>query len=122
VVLFLPSTTFTRLSTILLVISFRLALPFGSVTFEPGARSNWHKHPGGQILLVTEGKGYYQERGQPIKMMQKGDVVKCPAGIEHWHGASMDTKLSHIAIATNAEKGATVWLGRVSDQEYQSFR
>ena len=74
----------------------------GVVMFEPGARTNWHKHPGGQVLLVTEGKGYYQERGGPIRLMQKGDVVKCLPGVEHWHGASPTSELTHIAIAPDA--------------------
>ena len=93
----------------------------GFVTFEPGARTNWHKHPGGQVLLVTEGRGYYQERGSPKKWMQKGDVMKCLPGVEHWHGASPGSKLSHIAIAPDAEKGAAVWLQRVTNQEYEGF-
>lgn len=94
----------------------------GVVTFEPGARTNWHRHPGGQVLLVTEGKGYYQERGQPIRVIKKGDAVKCPPGIEHWHGASPDMQLAHIAIATNAEKGNAVWLQRVTEEEYNSLK
>jgi 4-carboxymuconolactone decarboxylase len=94
----------------------------GVVTFEPGARTNWHKHPGGQVLLVTEGKGYYQERGGQVKAMQKGDVVKCLPGVEHWHGASPDSKLAHIAVGPDAEKGGAIWLQRVTDQEYQNFK
>ncbi len=92
----------------------------GIVSFEPGARTAWHRHPGGQILLVTEGKGYYQERGQPIRTMEKGDVVKCLPGTEHWHGSAPDTKVTHIAIGPNAEKGGAVWLQKVTDQEYKS--
>ncbi|KAA3437097.1 (R)-mandelonitrile lyase [Rufibacter hautae] len=94
----------------------------GSVTFEAGARTNWHRHPGGQVLLVTEGKGRYQERGKPPRVIQKGDVVKCPPGVDHWHGASPDTGLTHIAISTNAEKGGAVWLERVSDEQFNSFK
>ena len=90
--------------------------------FDAGARTNWHKHPGGQVLLVTEGKGYYQERGGQIRLMQKGDVVKCLPGVEHWHGATPTSALTHIAFAPDAEKGAAVWLQRVSDQEYQNFK
>ncbi len=100
----------------------RLDIGAGSVTFEPGARSNWHRHPGGQVLLVTEGKGHYQERGTPVRIMQKGDVVKCPPGVEHWHGASPDTELTHIAISTNAEKGAAEWGNPVTDEEYNNFK
>ncbi|MFC3829391.1 MULTISPECIES: (R)-mandelonitrile lyase [Niastella] len=92
-----------------------------SVTFEPGARTNWHMHPGGQALLVIEGKGYYQERGTRMRTIQKGDVVKCPPGVEHWHGASPDTKLTHIAIVTNAEKGNSVWLQKVTDKQYHGL-
>ncbi|WP_132055347.1 (R)-mandelonitrile lyase [Pseudocnuella soli] len=90
----------------------------GSVTFEAGARTAWHRHPKGQILIITEGQGYYQERGQPKRIMQKGDVIKCPAGIEHWHGASHLNQVTHIAIGPNAEKGSAIWLEKVTDQDY----
>ncbi len=70
----------------------------GNVTFEPQARTNWHKHPAGQILLVTEGKGYYQEKDKPVQLIQKGDVVKIPPDTEHWHGAAPNSGLTHIAI------------------------
>ncbi len=60
----------------------------GDVVFEPGCRNNWHKHPAGQILLITDGNGYYQERCKPAKPLKKGDVVIIPSGIEHWHGAT----------------------------------
>lgn len=91
----------------------------GNVTFEPGARSNWHYHPGGQILLVIEGLGYYQEKGSPKKLLRKGDVVKCPANIPHWHGASKDQSFIQVAI-TNTAQGATVWLQPVTEEEYHS--
>jgi quercetin dioxygenase-like cupin family protein len=89
----------------------------GNVTFEPGARSKWHSHPAGQILLVTDGVGYYQEKGQPKKILRKGDVIKCPPNIPHWHGASADTAFVQVAI-TGREKGETVWLQTVTDEEY----
>lgn len=89
----------------------------GNVTFEPGARTNWHLHPGGQILLITGGKGYYQEKGSPKRIIKKGEVVKCSPDVEHWHGASKDDTLIQIAI-TNTQKGATVWLERVTDEIY----
>ena len=89
----------------------------GSVTFEPGARTNWHLHPGGQILLVMEGVGYYQEKGSPKRILHKGDVVKCPTNIEHWHGASPDRQFIQVAI-TNTQNGSTVWLQKVTDEEY----
>jgi 4-carboxymuconolactone decarboxylase len=93
----------------------------GNVTFEPGARTNWHYHPGGQLLLVTSGKGRYQERGMAVRELRKGDVVKCAPDIVHWHGASPDSELSHIAIGTNTGKGAVVWLQPVSDEEYNNL-
>lgn len=91
----------------------------GSVTFEPGARSKWHTHPAGQILLAIDGVGYYQEKGQPKKTLRKGDAIKCPADIPHWHGASTDTKFVQVAI-TGREKGETIWLDAVTDKEYHS--
>ncbi|ATP55150.1 cupin [Pedobacter ginsengisoli] len=90
----------------------------GSVTFEAGARSKWHTHPAGQILLAIDGIGYYQEKGQPKKILRKGDAIKCPANIPHWHGASSDTKFIQVAI-TGREKGETVWLDAVADSVYQ---
>lgn len=91
----------------------------GNVTFEPGARTNWHLHPGGQILLATGGLGYYQEKGSPKRLLRKGDVVKCPPNVPHWHGASHDQSFIQIAI-TNNQNGATVWMHPVTDQEYHS--
>lgn len=90
----------------------------GNVTFEPGARSNWHSHPGGQILLVTSGVGYYQEKGKPKQVIRAGDVMKCPPDVVHWHGASPDSGLSHIAISPNTQKGSVLWLEAVTDEEY----
>lgn len=89
-------------------------LTVGNVTFEAGARTNWHLHPAGQILLVTDGTGYYQEKGQPKKIVRKGDVIKCLPNVEHWHGASVDSDFSHLAISNN-DKGSVVWLLPVSD-------
>ena len=90
----------------------------GNVTFEPGARTKWHMHPGGQILLVTDGVGYYQEKGQAKKILRRGDVVKCPPNLPHWHGASTDTAFVQVAI-TNNHLGATVWMQEVTDEEYK---
>ena len=92
----------------------------GNVTFEPGARSNWHYHPDGQILLITGGTGYYQEKGSPKKIIRKGDVVNCPPNIPHWHGASANEGLIQIAI-TNTGKGTVVWLGKVTEEEYNNL-
>ena len=94
----------------------------GNVVFEPGARNNWHTHPGGQILIVTDGVGYYQEKGKPVQLIRKGEVVNIPPGIVHWHGASPDHEFTHIAINPNTQKGIVVWLERVSDEEYNNFK
>lgn len=91
----------------------------GHVTFEPGARTKWHVHPGGQILLVMDGVGYYQEKGQTKKILRKGDVIKCPANVPHWHGASADSSFVQIAI-TNRHLGETLWLQEVTDEEYKN--
>jgi quercetin dioxygenase-like cupin family protein len=90
----------------------------GNVTFKPGARTNWHKHPGGQILLVTDGSGFYQEKGKPAQVIRIGDIIKIPPDTEHWHGASPDSSLTHIAISPNTDKGSVIWLQPVSDSEY----
>jgi quercetin dioxygenase-like cupin family protein len=89
------------------------------VTFEPGARNYWHTHPGGQILVATEGKGYVQKRGEPIQLLLPGDTVTILAGEEHWHGAAPDSLFTHIAIQPNiGGKGEIEWLGPVTDEEY----
>ncbi|MBF9220632.1 (R)-mandelonitrile lyase [Hymenobacter ruricola] len=93
-----------------------------SVSFEPGARSHWHTHPAGQILLVTDGLGYYQEAGQPVRLLRKGDVIRAQPGVKHWHGASPRQALSHIALNVHTEKGVVTWLQPVTDQEYNSYK
>ncbi len=93
----------------------------GNVTFEPGARSHWHAHAAGQILLITEGVGYYQEKGQPVRLLRKGDVIKALPGVEHWHGASPKQRMTHISLNVNTEKGIVTWLRPVTDQEYNSY-
>lgn len=94
---------------------------FGNVTFEPKARTNWHSHPGGQVLFITEGKGYYQALGQPARLLKKGDVVEIPRNVVHWHGAAPDSEFAHIAISLNSDEGGAVWLGPVSDEEYANL-
>jgi quercetin dioxygenase-like cupin family protein len=88
--------------------------------FEPGARNHWHSHPGGQILIVTDGVGYYQEKGKSKQVIRKGDVVKILPDIVHWHGAATDSEITHIAINTNTQNGVVVWLQPVTDDEYDS--
>lgn len=95
--------------------------PIGNVTFEPGARNNWHTHDGGQILLVTSGEGYYQEEGKPAQKLHAGDVVTIPADLKHWHGATKNSEFVHLAITTNPQKGSTNWLEPVSDEHYNAL-
>jgi quercetin dioxygenase-like cupin family protein len=95
--------------------------PVYNVTFEPGTRNNWHKHPGGQILLVTSGSGYYQEEGKSVQKLQKGDVVKINPHVKHWHGATSNNWFAHLAISTNPDMGDPEWLEPVTDQEYQNL-
>ena len=89
----------------------------GNVTFEPGARTKWHYHPAGQILMVTDGVGYYQEKGQVKKILRKGDMIKCPPNLPHWHGASPDSHFVQVAVTSN-NKGAAVWLDAVTEEDY----
>ncbi|WP_301386863.1 cupin domain-containing protein [uncultured Bilophila sp.] len=90
-----------------------------NVTFEPGCRNNWHiHHKGGQILLVTGGRGYYQAWGEPARELHPGDVVHIPPETKHWHGAAPDSWFSHLAVAVPAEGAANEWLEAVADKEY----
>ncbi len=93
------------------------------VTFEPGARSAWHTHPRGQYLVVTAGVGRTQQWGKPVQEIKPGDVVWCPPGVKHWHGAAPNTAMTHIAVTAVDEKGQNVeWLEKVSDAQYQGSR
>ena len=92
----------------------------GVVTFEPGARTNWHTHPKGQVLIVIGGEGFYQEKGKPAQPIKTGDVVNIPENIEHWHGASPTTKMSHIAITNFKDDVQVMWLQPVTDEEYNT--
>lgn len=92
-----------------------------NVTFEPGCRNYWHSHPGGQILMVTSGKGYYQEEGKPIRLLLPGDVVEIRPDVIHWHGAAPDSEFIHLGITTQQSKGPAKWLGPVTDEQYNSF-
>ena len=91
----------------------------GHVTFAPGARSAWHTHPAGQILIVTDGVGWVQEEGGVKREIKPGDVVWCPPGVRHWHGATLTSGMRHVAI-TGAVDGKNVeWLEQVSDEQYR---
>nr|WP_321469111.1 cupin domain-containing protein [uncultured Desulfobulbus sp.] len=93
-----------------------------NVTFEPGCINNWHIHNadkgGGQILLVTGGRGYYQEFGKDARELRAGDVVVIPAGVKHWHGAAKDSWFVHIAVEVPGENGSNEWLEPVDKTEY----
>ncbi len=90
----------------------------GIVSFEAGARTNWHTHTNGQILIVLEGVGYYQEKGKPIEIIQSGDVIQIPVNVEHWHGASHKNAMRHFAIIPDSATDKTEWLQAVTEDEY----
>src|SRR5688572_13687071 len=92
----------------------------GNVFFEKGARSNWHVHPSGQILIVLDGEGYHQLEGQARQVMKKGDVIKCPPNVKHWHGATEKSSLTQMYILPKTEKGIVTWLEAVTDDQYKS--
>lgn len=95
-----------------------LHVNYGNVTFEPKARTNWHSHPGGQLLFITEGQGFYQAKGEPVRLLKKGDVVEIPRNVVHWHGAAPDSEFAHIAVSLNTDDGGAVWTGPVTEEEY----
>ena len=88
------------------------------VTFEPGARTNWHTHPLGQVLIVTAGLGRAQREGGPVEEIRPGDVVRFAPGEKHWHGASPQAAMSHIAIHEAVDGSAVTWMEPVSDTDY----
>lgn len=88
------------------------------VTFEPGARTNWHTHPLGQTLIVTAGQGWVQSDEHPRETVNPGDIIWFPPGEKHWHGATTTTAMTHIALQERLEGNAVTWLGPVSDEEY----
>lgn len=90
----------------------------GSVTFEPGARSNWHRHPAGQYLIVTSGVGRVQQWGGKVEEIRAGDVIWTPPGIKHWHGAAPTTAMTHIALQDKAGGKNVDWLDKVTDEQY----
>lgn len=94
-----------------------------NVTFEPGCRNNWHiHHKGGQILLCTAGRGYYQAWGTEAQELNPGDVIEIPPGLKHWHGAAPDSWFSHLAVAVPAEGASTEWLEPVDIEAYNALK
>lgn len=98
-------------------------VPMYNVTFEPRCRNNWHiHHKGGQILLVTDGEGWYQEWGKPARKLKAGDVVNIAPETKHWHGAAKDSWFTHIAVEVPSDGGSNEWLEPVSDEEYDKLQ
>lgn len=98
-------------------------LSVGNVTFEPACRNNWHiHHKGGQILLVTAGRGYYQEWGKDAQELKPGDVVNIPPEVKHWHGAAPNEWFQHLAIEIPAYGASNEWCEPVSDEEYNKLK
>jgi len=91
----------------------------GVVNFKAGSRTAWHTHPKGQMLIITEGKGWIQQWGEPVIEVQEGDVVWFPAGVKHWHGGTPDTDMTNIAIAPVVDGRSSDWLEKVSDEQYK---
>lgn len=104
----------------------KCGLFLANVTFEPGCRNNWHIHHaksgGGQILLCTAGRGYYQEWGKPAQELHPGDVVNIPPEVKHWHGAALDSWFAHLAVEVPAEGASNEWLEAVSDEDYSKLK
>ena len=90
------------------------------VTFEPGARSAWHTHPAGQRLVVVSGVGLIQEWGKPVQEIRPGDVVVCPPGVKHWHGAAPTTAMTHLAVTGTVDGKSVEWLEKVTDDQYNA--
>lgn len=88
------------------------------VSFDQGARSAWHTHPAGQHLIVTAGTGWIQELGGPVTEIRQGDVVWCPPGVKHWHGASPTSAMTHIALTGTVNGNNVEWMEKVSDEQY----
>lgn len=95
-----------------------LNVPVCNVTFEPGCRNNWHSHTGGQLLIAVGGKGYYQEKDKPARLLLPGDIVEIAPNVIHWHGAAPDSWFSHLAIECNPQTNKNTWLDPVNDEEY----
>jgi quercetin dioxygenase-like cupin family protein len=115
-----PAEYFTGNARVEPLFAAKDAAPFSGayVTFEPGARSAWHTHPAGQHLIVTSGVGWTQTWGGPVAEIRAGDVVWCPPGVKHWHGATPTTAMTHIALTGTAGGKNVEWLEKVSDEQY----
>jgi len=99
------------------IFNFSLA----QAVYAPDSKLDWHIHPAGQYLLITEGTGYYQEKGKPGQIIHKGDIIKCLPGVPHWHGSAPGSTFTYIAV-TPTTKGRTIWLQRVTVEEYKNVK
>ncbi len=95
-------------------------LTCASVAFKSGARSAWHTHPKGQLLIVTDGSGLIQQWGEPIKVIKKGDVIWTPPGVKHWHGAAPTTAMTHTSVVEALNGKSVDWMEKVTDKEYNA--
>ncbi|SDF33028.1 Fermentation-respiration switch protein FrsA, has esterase activity, DUF1100 family [Methanolobus vulcani] len=95
--------------------------PSYNVIFSEDARTNWHSHPGGQLLFITSGEGYYQEEGEPARSLKAGDIVEIPPDVVHWHGATADSTFEHVGVTTNPQAGPVEWFGEVTDEQYNNL-
>lgn len=114
-VLTTPNNTLVELNKEDSLFTYNIA----SASFPANKKLAWHYHPGGQVLIITDGIGFYQERGKPKQIVNKGEVIKCMPNVQHWHGASTDNGVSYIAVYST-KKGVTVWLEPVSDNDYKN--
>lgn len=108
-----PNNTLVELSKADSTFNFNVAV----ASFPASKKLDWHYHPGGQILVITEGVGYYQEKGKAKLIVRKGEIITCQPGVVHWHGSSVEAGVTYLAISP-AQKGATVWLEKVSEEDY----
>lgn len=117
-----PESNFTGLAEVQRLFPARdnqMNISGGYVSFAPGARTNWHTHPRGQLIIITEGTGRVQQWGGPMLEVHVGDVVWFPPHVKHWHGATPNTAMTHISLAEIYEGKSSVWLERVTDAQYQ---
>jgi quercetin dioxygenase-like cupin family protein len=119
-----PARYFTGTATITPLLDPKAPSRVGAalVAFEPGARTAWHTHPRGQRLVVTAGSGRTQIEGGPIEEIREGDVIWCPPNVRHWHGASPDSSMAHIAIQESVNGSPVTWMEHVTDEQYTQSR
>jgi 4-carboxymuconolactone decarboxylase len=117
-----PATNFTGSVTVASAFkgSGDSRLGGATVSFQPGARTHWHTHALGQLLVVTKGEGWMQAEGEPVRAVKAGDVVWTAAGIKHWHGATSNTAMTHVAVSEAKEGEVVRWLEPVGSNEYRA--